>query len=81
METNKNEKKKKKNNKKKSKKSLRRWLWPIEKLLVFIVILGVIFTFEFSAHLTEGGVMYPYLQVSTLVLYYRHGKVVRNLVV
>ena len=81
METNKNEKKKKKNNKKKSKKSLRRWLWPIEKLLVFIVILGVIFTFEFSAHLTEGGAMYPYLQDSTLVLYYRHGKVVRNLVV
>lgn len=25
--------------------------------------------------------MYPYLQDSTLVLYYRHGKVVRNLVV
>lgn len=81
MEANNEVKKKKKKSKKKAKKSLRRWLWPIEKLLVFIVILAAIFTFEFSAHLTEGGSMYPYLQDSTLVLYYRHGKVVRNLVV
>ena len=79
METEKKVKKGK--NKKKSKKTLRRWLWPIEKLLVFIVIVGIIFTYEFSAHLVEGGAMYPYLQDSTLVLYYRHGKVVRNLVV
>ena len=55
MEANNEVKKKKKKSKKKSKKSLRRWLWPIEKLLVFIVILAAIFTFEFSAHLTEGG--------------------------
>lgn len=79
METEKKVKKGKK--KKKSKKTLRRWLWPIEKLLVFIVIVGIIFTYEFSAHLVEGGAMYPYLQDSTLVLYYRHGKIVRNLVV
>lgn len=66
---------------KKSQKAWKKWLWPIEKLVILVVIIVVIFTFQFTAHMCVGGAMYPYIQDSTLVLYDRHGKVVRHTVI
>lgn len=66
---------------KKSQKAWKKWLWPIEKLLILVIVIVVIFTFQFTAHICVGGAMYPYLQDSTLVLYDRHGAVVRHTVI
>jgi signal peptidase I len=48
-----------------------RWIWPLEKIALFLVAVSIILVFVFSIHLANGSSMYPSISDGELCLFFR----------
>lgn len=48
-----------------------RWMWPLEKIALFLVATSIIFMFVFSIHMANGASMYPTISDGEICLFFR----------